>query len=75
MIGAIREQHLIQSKQHIALGQRQIDSQRELIARLEIGGHDSFEARRLLAQFEEMQALHVASRDRLLIELTGTSSR
>jgi hypothetical protein len=36
---------------------------------LERQSHDAGEARRLLRQFEELQALHVAGRDRLRREL------
>ncbi len=39
--------------------------QREILARLERGGHNSREAKRLLATFEEIQDMHVAHRDRL----------
>jgi hypothetical protein len=38
---------------------------RLLIAKLERGGHDSFQARKLLALFEEMQAMYISDRNRL----------
>lgn len=57
--------HLRQAEEHVALGERHIARQREIVAELEADGHDVTEPRRLLALFEEVQALHVQGRDRL----------
>jgi hypothetical protein len=62
-------QHLAQAEDDVASGRRAIIRQRELILDLDRDGHETGEARRLLATFEEMQKLHVADRDRLLKEL------
>ena len=61
----ILEQHLATIEGHVTLGEGHIAGQHELIARLDRGGHDSEEARRLLTTFEEMQEIHLAHRDRL----------
>jgi hypothetical protein len=63
---AILLRHLEQAERHIADGQRQIARQREIVAEFEGRGVDSNHARSSLALFEEMQALHVASRDRVV---------
>lgn len=47
--------------------------QREIVAELERDGHDVSEARKLLVQFEELQAMHVADRDRLIDELAAAA--
>jgi Spy/CpxP family protein refolding chaperone len=61
----ILQQHLFQAEEHVALGEQHISRQRELIAELDRDGHDTKEARQLLATFEQLQALHVEDRDRL----------
>jgi hypothetical protein len=63
------EDHLVKAERHVFEGGRHINRQREIIEMLERQSHDAGEARRLLRQFEELQALHVAGRDRLRREL------
>lgn len=63
--------HLAQAEAHIKTGQKNIARQRELIAQLEREGHDTVSARNTLTQFEELQALHIADRERILRELQG----
>ena len=63
------ERHLQSALQHVAVGQRLVDKQRALLATLEEHGHSTRVAGKLLAQFEEVQAMHVADRDRLVGEL------
>ncbi len=67
------EQHLAQAEEHIALGQHHIARQRKLVAKLERDGHDTTDARRLLANFEKTQEMHLADRDRILKELAQKS--
>jgi hypothetical protein len=55
---------------HLAGVERSLARQRNLIEELESGGHDSEEARRLLRIFEQLQAAHIADRDRLGGELS-----
>jgi len=52
-----------------AQGDRHIARQRDLIAQFELRGHDTTMACTLLVQFEELQAIHVATHARLLREL------
>jgi hypothetical protein len=68
---AILKQHLAQAEEHVAKGERHVARQRELVAELERDGHDTGPARHLLRQFEELQELHCADRDRLRKELGG----
>jgi hypothetical protein len=65
--------HLAQAEDHVALGASHIARQRELAAALERDGHNPGPARELLALFEELQNLHLASRDTLLLELGGSA--
>ena len=69
------EQHLAQAEGHVSEGAAIVERQRDLIARLESKGIDTADACRLLSQFEEVQALHVADRDRLRRELASLSKR
>jgi hypothetical protein len=57
--------HLAIVRRHVAKGEQIVARQREIIARLESAGCDASDAKRLLLQFEELQSLHVADRDRL----------
>jgi hypothetical protein len=61
--------HLRLAEGHVSLGQENILRQRQIVAELERDGHDPIDAGKLLAQFEELQAMHVADRDRLIGEL------
>ncbi|SEP50748.1 hypothetical protein SAMN02990966_07754 [Rhodospirillales bacterium URHD0017] len=63
------ERHLRIALQHVAVGERLIDRQRALVMTLEEHGHPTRIARKLLTQFEDVQAMHVADRDRLVDEL------
>lgn len=58
-----------EAERAVAEGQRHITRQKEIIAELERDGHDVKSACNLLAQFEWVQALHIAHRDRLQREL------
>jgi hypothetical protein len=68
---AVLREHLEMAERHVTEGERHIMRQCELIAALKRDGHDMTTARELLAQFEEMQALHIADRDRLRQELAA----
>ena len=68
--------HLEQAEQHVADGERHLESQRTVVRDLERDGHYASQAKATLAQFEEMEAMHVADRDRLRRELAqGPGSR
>jgi len=61
--------HLEEAERHVAQGQRHIADQEARIAELDRDGHDTAEARKLLANFHASQSLHVEHRDRLLTQL------
>jgi hypothetical protein len=64
------KRHLAQTEEHIATGDKNIARQRDVIAQLERDGHDTASARSFLREFEQLQALHIAERERLLRELS-----
>lgn len=66
-------EHLALAEKHVMAGARIVARQRELVAELVRDGHDTTEARRLLGQFEEVQSMYEADRDRLFAELTSLS--
>ena len=53
------------ARRHVATGEQNVARQREIVATLERGGHNSLVAKSLLASFEELQNMHIAHRDRL----------
>src|SRR5262245_53102038 len=63
------ERHLQQAEVHVAQGARHVREQRERLSQLARAGHDIQEAQTLLAQFGQLQEIHVATRDRLAREL------
>jgi hypothetical protein len=64
------------NSRHIAAGERILARQREIVAALEEGGHDTTEARKLLEQFEELQVMHISDGERLKKELrSGARTR
>src|SRR5262249_52550475 len=65
----VREEHWALAEARVAQGERTVAHQRRIVAELDGEGHDSRMARELLTQFQELLALHVADRDRLLKEL------
>jgi hypothetical protein len=62
---------LVDMERRVAEGERQIARQREIVKSL--GGNDDVEraANKLLRVFEEVQAEHLADRDRLRARLAG----
>lgn len=70
---AILERHLALTEEHVALSKKHIARQRELIDELECDGHAQLaeRAKQLLALFLELEAEHVAHRNRLRCELSG----
>jgi hypothetical protein len=61
-------EHLAQAEGHVAQGRKHIASQQDIVASLERKGLDARQAR-MLATCEEIQATHVADRDRLRREV------
>jgi hypothetical protein len=62
-------EHLAQAERHVAEGVEHVARQREVVARLERDKQDATSSRELLQRFEEMQAMHLTDRDRILREL------
>lgn len=69
---ALLRDHLAIAERHVASGNRVVTRQRRLVSKLEADGHDTREAQALLARFEDLQALHIADRDRLIDELKSS---
>ena len=63
------EQRLALAEQHVSEGKRILENQGRLLAKVAADGYDTTEAERLLAQFEDVQRLYLADRDRLRNEL------
>ena len=63
--------HLAKANEHVEKGERHVSRQRELLAELERDGHDTTRAKQLLEQFEKLQEMHKAGRDRIERELAG----
>jgi hypothetical protein len=61
--------HLVQAEARVAVGQKHIGRQKEIIAELDAVGHDAGTARALLVVFEATQALHIADRDQIAGEV------
>ena len=68
-------QHLLQEAESLLhRGELNIAFQREMIAKLERGGHDVTSAKLFLRRLESQQARHIADRNRLFNQLTDTLS-
>ena len=74
-LATLLREHLAMAKRHLSSGNRVITRQRQLITKLEADGHDTREARALLAQFEGLLALHLADRDRLFNKVSKVGGR
>jgi hypothetical protein len=55
--------HLAQAEVRVAVGQKHLGRQKEIIAELDQAGHDAGTARALLVVFEATLVLHMADRD------------
>ncbi|MDP3491886.1 MAG: hypothetical protein Q8R82_02140 [Hyphomonadaceae bacterium] len=61
----IGETELEMVQRHVREGAAHVIRQTELVAKLELDGHDATAAQSLLSTFEEMQAEHLAHLDRI----------
>jgi hypothetical protein len=68
-------QFLQQAEDRVRQGEDHIRHQQRIIAELERDAHDSSMARNILATFEDIQALHIAGRDRLIKALAEYDRR
>jgi hypothetical protein len=59
------EKSLAEAERGVIDAERHIATQRDFVARLECDGHDPTQAMQLLQRFLELQAMHIADRDRL----------
>ena len=69
---ALLLQQLEQSGKRIEAGVQKVTTQRETIAGLAADGHDTVAAKRVLADFEQAQAMSLAHYERIEIELART---
>jgi len=67
------EAHFALAREHVLTGERNLERQREVVVDLDRAGRDTAEARRLLMNFEDVQEMHVADRNRLLSELAAAT--
>ncbi|HWV96933.1 MAG TPA: hypothetical protein VN130_07290 [Xanthobacteraceae bacterium] len=72
---ALLQQHLTRAEQHAAEGERHLARQEALIARLDRQGHDTAEARKILATLRASQTLHEQDIQRILNELEHDGRR
>jgi len=66
---AILKEHLAQAERHASRGKQHLARQEEIIAELDRDGHDTTEARKVLATLRQTQVLHEQEVERLLREL------
>jgi hypothetical protein len=59
---------------HIEAGARKIAKQREMIAKLDVGGHDTTEALQELESFEKEHAINIARHRQITKELSARST-
>jgi hypothetical protein len=64
-------EHLAQAERHVAMGREVVRRQQQIIVELERDGHDSTQARALLASFRITQAAHEDDFERRRQELSG----
>ena len=64
-------EHLAMAERHVTEGEIHLSRQRALVAELDRDGHDTADARAILATMLETQRLHVEDRDRMLTELSS----
>jgi transposase len=65
---------LTKVEEQLAIIGQNVARQRELVAGLERDSQDASQARKMLEQFLEQQALHIADRDRLMENLSEPPS-
>ncbi|OKO75952.1 hypothetical protein AC629_33420 [Bradyrhizobium sp. NAS80.1] len=66
---AMLEKHLAIAQRHISEGAEHLARQQELIDELAHHNHDTTGAQAVLTTMRETQAIHIADRDRILMEL------
>ena len=61
---AMLEDHLAATERQLAEAERRVAYLRELVDQMERDGHDTTQVTRVLKDFEEVLAMHIADRDR-----------
>lgn len=67
----ILKQHLALAQRHASMGEKHIARQESLVAELDRDGHDTAEARKILATLRDTQRLHEQDVERLLTQLSN----
>lgn len=65
------ERHLAVAEHHVRLAEGRVQQQRSLLAKLELHGHRTEDARLLLGNLEDLLATHLKNRDGLRAQLPG----
>ncbi len=65
------EHHLAQAERHAVQGASLVAEQRERVMKLELLGADCVHAKRLLALFEELHAMHAGDAERIRGKLSA----
>src|SRR5690349_1063267 len=68
------EKGLAEAEHRVAMAARHLAYQLEFVARLERDGRDPSQAMHLLQEFEELQALHMADRAKILSSYRADAS-
>ena len=72
--GDTLKRRLAQAEARVAQGYRFLARQREIVRELQSSGHDTRQARAWLNQFEELHAIYVTDRNRLIRQLASLTS-
>ena len=72
---ALLQRHLMQVRRHIVMGYEHMHRQRAIVREWKSKGWDTALAVQILSSFEELQAMHIADRDRLVKELAEAPIR
>jgi hypothetical protein len=64
--------HLTRARERVAQGERHLKLQQQIVDLLQRDGRDALHARKLLQQYQELLARHIADRDRLERDLSET---
>jgi hypothetical protein len=65
-------QHLARARERVAQGERHLKLQQQIVDVLQRDGCNALHAIKLLQQYQELQARHIAERDKLERDLSET---
>ena len=72
--GEVLRRRLAQAEARVTQGYHHVARQREIVSELQRKGRDTRLARTWLTQFEELQAIYVSDRNRLLREISSRAA-